>query len=129
MRQVTRCLASLSLVITATPPVQPSELSVILGLPDWVDLSLDFTAEPMSGLSGEGKNSSSSSWFQQTSAVITLGTGMRKDPQLWNELDHWQVQVGLNQYEGNADLSEQLGSFSHFKPWLTPKDCGSPKQH
>ena len=88
MRQVTRSLASLSLVITATPPVQPSELSVILGLPDWVDLSLDFTAEPMSGLSGEGKNSSSSSWFQQTSAVITLGTGMRKDPQLWNELDH-----------------------------------------
>ena len=121
MRQVTRCLASLSLVITATPPVQPSELSVILGLPDWVDLSLDFTAEPMSGLSGEGKNSSSSSWFQQTSAVITLGTGMRKDPQLWNELDHWQVQVGLNQYEGNADLSEQLGSFFPLQTLVNPK--------
>ena len=121
MRQVTRCLASLSLVVTATPPVQPSELSVILGLPDWLDLSLDFTAEPMSGLSGEGEDASSSSWFQQTSAVITLGTGVSKNTQSWNELDHWQVQVGLNHYEGNADLSEQLGSFFPLQALVNPQ--------
>ena len=121
MRQVTRCFASLSLLVIAVPPVQPSELPVILGLPDWLDFSLDFTAEPMSGLSGGGKDPSSSSWFQQTSLGITLGTGLRKDPQFWNELDHWQVQVGFNQYEGNADLSEQLGSFFPLQTLVSPQ--------
>ena len=63
--------------------------------PQWLDLNLDFTAQPVVGVSG-GQDPSASSWMQQVSAELTLGTGLNKDPSNWTPLDHWHmVHTGL----------------------------------
>lgn len=87
--------------------------------PQWFDLNLDFTAQPIVGVAG-GPDQSSSSWMQQVSAELTLGTGLNKNRSSWSALEHWQIQLGLSQFAGNPNLSEQLETAYPLQSLVTP---------
>jgi porin len=77
--------------------------------PAWVDLRLNFTAQPVVGIA-RGLEPSASSWMQQVAAGLTLGTGLDKHRSNRTGFDHWQIQLELNQFTGNPKLNEQLGT-------------------
>ena len=96
-----------------------AEESIMGPKQQWVDWDLELTAEPVVGLSG-GKKPSSSSWIQQIKAGLTLGTGIGKEQSNWTELDHWQLKLELNQYTGNPSLGEQLGTIFPLQTLAIP---------
>ena len=87
--------------------------------PAWVDLTLDFTAQPVVGIAG-GLEPSASSWMQQVAAGLTLGTGLNKNRSNWTGFDHWQIQLELNQFTGNPKLNEQLGTDYPLQSLVVP---------
>ncbi len=88
--------------------------------PNWFEYNLELIAEPVLGESSGPNNFSASSWIQQISAGITLGTGLNKNRNDWSELDHWNVQVEFNQFTGNPSLNEQLGSVYPLQTLASP---------
>ena len=108
----------LSLVLLVTG-AQANETKPSRQQPSWVDLNLDFTAQPLVGVSG-GLEPSSSSWMQQVAAGLTLSTGLNKDRSNWTDLDHWQIQLGLSQFAGNPNLNDQLGTDYPLQSLVTP---------
>lgn len=87
--------------------------------PAWVDLTLDFTAQPVVGIAG-GLEPSASSWMQQVAAGLTIGTGLNKHRSNWTGFDHWQIQLELNQFTGNPKLNEQLGTDYPLQSLVVP---------
>ena len=87
--------------------------------PKWIELNLDFTAQPALGVAG-GLDPSSSSWMQQVAAGLTLGTGLNKNRSGWTAIDHWQIQLELSQFAGNPNLNEQLGTEYPLQSLVSP---------
>lgn len=87
--------------------------------PNWIELNLDFTAQPELGIAG-GLDPSSSSWMQQVAAGLTLGTGLNKNRSSWTAIDHWQIQLELSQFAGNPNLNEQLGTEYPLQSLVSP---------
>jgi len=87
--------------------------------PAWVDLTLDFTAQPVVGIAG-GLEPSASSWMQQVAAGLTLGTGLNKNRSNWTSLDHWQIQLELSQFTGNSKLNKELGTYYPLQSLVNP---------
>jgi len=112
-------LAGLSIL---SSPAEAGPIQTLLGLPDWVDLSVDYTAEPMGGFLG-GEEPSAATWFQQTVIGLALGTGLAKETSSWKEIDHWQVNLELTNAAGNPDLAERLGS--EFNPQTVVNPVGN----
>lgn len=100
-------------------PVEAGLLQPLLGLPDWVDFSIQFTSEPMEGIQG-GLNPSASSWFQNTVVGLSLGSGLNKPEKNWKELDHWQVNLELTHQAGNPNLNTELGSAFPLQTLVNP---------
>jgi porin len=84
--------------------------------PAWVDLRLNFTAQPVVGIAG-GLEPSASSWMQQVAAGLTLGTGLDKHRSNWTGFDHWQIQLELNQFTGNPKLNLITPFAPRRPPW------------
>lgn len=114
--RIANAILSLALLITKA---QAQEVEPSQAQPAWMDWNLDFTAQPVVGISG-GNQPSASSWMQQVAAGLTLGTGLNKDPSLWTRLDHWELQVELSQFSGNPDLNEQLGTAFPLQSLVEP---------
>jgi len=100
-------------------PVEADLLQPLLGLPDWVDFSIQFTSEPMGGIQG-GLNPSASSWFQNTVVGLSLGSGLNKPEKHWKEHDHWQVNLELTNQAGNPNLNTELGAEFTLQTLVNP---------
>ncbi len=117
--RIATCVLKLGLVFFMGTQASAGESGERHHQSDWINFNLELTAQPIVGISG-GKKPSSSSWFQQLTAGLTLGRGLNKKPNTWTELDHWQLQVELNQYTGNPSLNEQLGSVYPLQDLVMP---------
>ena len=115
-QRVANAMLSFGLWITGA---QASEAEPSRPQTDWIDLNLDFTAQPVVGVAG-GQDLSSSSWLQQVAAGLPLGTGLNKSRSNWTGLDHWQIQLELSQFAGNLNLSEQLGTEYPLQSLVNP---------
>ena len=92
MPSAIRCIGAATLFVVLGAPVKAGPFQTLLGLPNWVDFSIQFTAEPMGGIQG-GLDPSASSWFQNTVVGLSVGSGFHKPETTWKELDHWQVNL------------------------------------
>ena len=80
----------------------------LLNLPDWMQLQLSVTAEPLfNPLGGER---SAGSWIQQSSLSLDLSTGLAKPTDEWRELDHWALSVLVNHDAGDAFYNATIGA-------------------
>ena len=119
--QFKKALIGLSLVVASlqSSPTRAGPLQTWLHLPEWLDLSIDYTAEPMAGISG-GANPSAASWYQAVVLDLSLSSGFGKTQQQWNELDHWQLNLQLTNDAGNPDLNTELGSAFTLQTLVNP---------
>ena len=78
-RLLNRLLASASAgLLGMCGPAQAGPIQTLLGLPDWMDLSVDYTTEPMGGMLG-GLNPAATSWFQETVVGLSMSSGLNKE--------------------------------------------------
>ena len=119
MRSAIRCIGAATLSVVLGAPVEAGPVQSLLGLPDWVDFSIQFTSEPMGGIQG-GLDPSASSWFQNTVVGLSVGSGLNKPEKAWTELDHWQVNLELTNQAGNPNLNTELGSVFTLQTLVNP---------
>ena len=119
MRSAIRCIGAATLSVVLGAPVEAGPIQTLLGLPDWVDFSIQFTSEPMGGIQG-GLNPSASSWFQNTVVGLSVGSGLNKPEKTWKPLDHWQVNLELTNQAGNPNLNTELGSEFTLQTLVNP---------
>ncbi len=116
-------LTSSALALTCSavfaPSARSSPLESLLGLPEWADLSVTVTAQPMVGVVG-GDRPGASSWFQSINLGLSLSSGFEKDQDSWSELDHWQLNVELSSNAGNPNLNTDLGSAFTLQTLVNP---------
>ena len=119
--QSSKVLIGLALAITSLQgaPCRSSPLQTWLQLPEWLDLSLNYTAEPMAGIAG-GSSPSAASWYQAVVLDLSLSSGFGKNQHDWNELDHWQLNLQLTNDAGNPDLNTELGSAFTLQTLVNP---------
>jgi len=80
----------------------------LLRLPDWMELELSVTAEPLfNPLGGER---SAGSWIQQGTLELNISSGLNKASDTWQELDHWQLSVSVNHDAGDAYYNTAIGA-------------------
>jgi porin len=98
-------------------------------LPPWLELGVEFNAEPM--LNPSGGAAQQGNWIQQTTATVALGSGLGKPSQGWSEADHWRLDLTLNHYSGNPDYNLAIGALfplqeAAFPPgfWLSEVSVG-----
>jgi len=91
----------------APQPLWPS-LQSRLGLPGWIDMDLELTAEPVMG---EAPSLGvAGSWMQQLVLNTTFSSGLTRDKPQWREIDRWAVNLQLTAFSGNANLGQALGT-------------------
>ncbi len=80
----------------------------LLQLPDWMELKLSVTAEPLfNPLGGER---SAGSWIQQGTLDLNVSSGLNKASSSWRELDHWQLSVSVNHDAGDGSYNSAIGA-------------------
>ena len=121
-KQGNRLLGLISALMLAGPagiraeplpePISPSDpwpsVQDLLQLPDWMQLELSVTAEPLFNPSG-GKRSAGS-WIQQGTLGLDISSGLNKASANWQELDHWQLSVTVNHDAGDAYYNTAIGA-------------------
>ena len=121
-KQGNRLLGLISALMLAGPagiraeplpePISPSDpwpsVQDLLQLPDWMQLELSVTAEPLFNPSG-GKRSAGS-WIQQGTLGLDINSGLNKASDTWHELDHWQLSVTVNHDAGDAYYNTAIGA-------------------
>lgn len=80
----------------------------LLQLPEWMQLELSVTAEPL--FNPWGGERSAGSWIQQGTLNLDLSSGLNKPSANWHELDHWQLSVAVNHDAGDAYYSSAIGA-------------------
>jgi porin len=105
------------------------EAQELFRLPPWLELGVEFNAEPM--LNPSGGAAQERNWIQQTTATLALGSGLGKPSQGWSEADHWRLDLTLNHYSGNPDYNLAIGALfplqeAAFPPgfWLSEVSVG-----
>ncbi|QNI74187.1 carbohydrate porin [Synechococcus sp. NOUM97013] len=101
------------------PPARTGPIQSLLGLPEWADLSVTVTAQPMVGVVG-GDQPGASNWYQAVSLGLSLSSGFGKDQDNWSELDHWQLNVEVTSDAGNPNLNTDLGSAFTLQTLVNP---------
>jgi len=113
IRTTVAATASL-LAVAATPSLSRADdqgwgsLNGLLNTPPWLDVGLNFTAEPLGNPAGG--TSQSAAWIQQLAFDLEAGTGLNKERQQWKELDHWKVHAQLMLFSGDPFLNETIGA-------------------
>jgi porin len=93
---------------TADLPAWPS-LDQMLGLPSWMNLQLQLTAQPMAN--PIGGLTAAASWLQQIQLTTTMGSALGVSPSNWKgEIDHWQTSLSFTAYSGNQGFGRSIGS-------------------
>ena len=80
----------------------------LLNLPDWMQLQLSVTAEPL--FNPIGGEQSAGSWIQQSTLSLDVGAGLNKPTAQWSELDHWQLSLLINHDAGDAFYNQAIGA-------------------
>jgi porin len=88
-------------------PLWPS-LQSRLGLPGWVDLDLELTADPLMGKAPT--LGIAGAWMQQLVLNTTFSSGLSRDKSQWREFDRWAISLQLSAFSGNANLGQTLGT-------------------
>lgn len=96
-------------------PLQPSApswptLQSLLNLPDWINLELDWTAEPMGGNNPTVNPAGAAAWIQQVVISSEFSSGLNKPTAQWQEFDHWKLALQLSSFSGNPNLNLDLGA-------------------
>ncbi|MEB3235402.1 MAG: hypothetical protein VKM98_08235, partial [Cyanobacteriota bacterium] len=99
---------------TPTTLLQPQpgwpSLQELLKLPGWMALDVDFTAEPMGGVTPALAAAGSAAWIQQLVIGADFSSGFTKPIDTWSEGDHWQLSTELSSFSGNPNLNLELGT-------------------
>lgn len=100
---------------TQTPSPAPQQstwptLQSLLKVPDWIELDLDITAEPMAAISTHSQATPSSAWMQQLVLSSRFSAGFNKPVEAWQELDHWTLAVQLTSFSGDPNLDLAVGT-------------------
>lgn len=90
------------------PPVRPNGLDAWLGLPDWLDLGLTFTAEPL--VNPLGGTHRQAGWMQQLTVQASLAPGGAAPAGAQREIDRWRLHLQFNAFSGDADLASRIGA-------------------
>jgi len=93
-------------------------LQTVLNLPDWAQLQLSYTAEPL--FNPIGGERSAGGWIQQTSLDLNLGTGLNKASGQWEEFDHWRLNLNVNHDAGDAYYNQQIGALFSLQTAANP---------
>jgi len=96
---------------TNTTPVTPSTLFSLqsaLKLPDWMQLEVAISAQPM--FNPVGGLANTGAWVQQTSVDLQLNSGLTRDSSQWREFDHWALNVNGNHTTGNFSYGTEIGA-------------------
>ena len=100
---------------TPPPPepksVAPGNLFMLqsaLKLPDWMQLQVAISAQPM--FNPVGGLVKTGAWVQQTSVEMELNRGLAKDVSQWKELDHWALNLNGNHTTGNFSYGSEIGA-------------------
>lgn len=97
---------------------QPFSLQQALKLPDWLRVSISYTAEPMANPIGGAAQTSA--WIQDTALDLQVGAGLGKAATDWVELDHWSLNLNVNHVAGDVSYAGRIGAF------LTPQTLAYP---
>ena len=90
-------------------PIAPwPTLQTVLNLPDWIQLALDWTAEPMGGSNAAAHPTSAAAWIQQVVLSGELSRGLSKPADTWQEFDHWGLTLQLSSFNGDPNLNLAL---------------------
>ena len=109
---------------TAVSPSTLFTLHSALKLPDWMQLEVAISAQPLFNPMGGIVNSGA--WVQQTSVELQLNRGLTRDSSQWREFDHWALNFTGNHTTGNFSYGSEIGAIfplqsTSFPPgfWLT----------
>ena len=97
---------------------EPFSLQQALKLPDWLRVSISYTAEPMANPIGGAAQTSA--WIQDTALDLQVGAGLGKASTDWVELDHWSLNLNVNHVAGDNSYAGRIGAF------LTPQTLAYP---
>lgn len=90
------------------PATSWPSLNGLLKTPDWLQLDLniqsDFLGNPAGG------TTKTTNWIQQTTFDASASSGFGKDPEHWQEGDHWSAKLELTLFTGKAGFGQELGS-------------------
>ena len=86
----------------------PFTLQSALKLPDWINLQVAFSGEPL--FNPVGGLTATGAWVQQGSIDLNISTGLSRDQQQWRELDHWGVNFNLGHTTGNQLYNSEIGA-------------------
>ncbi|MFM7314000.1 MAG: carbohydrate porin, partial [Cyanobium sp.] len=114
-------LAALACLLTSTGGVTAAEApepvappqgwridDQLVPLPDWLSLTVTYTAQPMAApLGGERRLAA---WLGQTSATLSIGPGLGRPQERWRELDHWSLNATLTHTAGDGRFSQEIGA-------------------
>ena len=103
--------------LIALPDSWPT-LQKLLNLPEWAQLQLSYTAEPL--FNPIGGERSAGSWIQQTSLNLTLGAGLNTPTSQWDEFDHWRLNLNANHDAGDAYYNAQIGALFSLQTAANP---------
>ena len=80
----------------------------LLGLPSWVNLGINWTAQPF--VNPVGGERQLSNGMQQGTLSLALGSGLGKAPDQWREIDRWSLALSVNHYGGNPNYANAIGA-------------------
>ena len=83
-------------------------LQSALNLPDWMQLQVAISAQPM--FNPVGGLVKTGAWVQQTSVDLQLNSGLTRDSSQWREFDHWALNVNGNHTTGNFSYANEIGA-------------------
>ena len=89
--------------------LEAANFGEMLGLPDWMAMSLSLVSQPMGNLTGSRQRTFSS--IDMQAIDLSLSSGFNKDNAEKNELDRWSFRSSLANYIGPPPyFSEEIGA-------------------
>ena len=89
--------------------LEAASLGTLLQLPDWLDLSASWTAEPMGNTQGGATRTTG--YIDQLDLEVSISSGLRKKVEDQQEWDRWAVRLSLANYMGQPpEFNEEIGT-------------------
>ena len=89
--------------------LEAANFGEMLGLPDWMAMSLSLVSQPMGNVTGSKQRTFSS--IDMQAIDLRLGSGLVKDNANKNELDRWSFRASVGNYLGPPPyFSDEIGA-------------------